>query len=150
MPNVGPHHGSHTELVNSQARQLSQLEAGFAWGLLWIRDADARTTPEFDFNRSRVAADRSVVMVQVAHEQEGPVEVVVWDSIPALPRKVIWQGHLQVPSGTLVVTDTQGTISLNVSLAEPVCELAILVEPDDTFPASRVDVVVVRGQLSEL
>lgn len=120
---------------------LGELDAAFPWGILLVTDdASTEPIPSWASDDEQVAACDSALVVRVMHGQEGDAEVRVWSVQGEPGGNEVFEGFLEVPSGTLRVADALSEQVLRLSL-EP-GRHTVTVYVDEPHEAAKVDVVI--------
>jgi hypothetical protein len=120
---------------------LGELDAAFPWGMLLVTDdASTEPIPSWGSEDEQVAACDSALVVRVMHGQEGRAEVRVWSSHGEAAGSEVFRGFLEIPSGTLRVTDALSEQIIRLSL-EP-GRHPVKVYVDEPREAAKVDVVI--------
>lgn len=119
---------------------LAELNADFPWGVLLVTDASStEQIPDWSGPEEMVTAAQSALVVRVRHADEGSVAVRVLDAEPDAG-EMVFEGVLQVTSGSLRVSDATGDSAVNVPV--PSGSLPLRLFADEVSEATAVDVIV--------
>lgn len=119
---------------------LAELNADFPWGVLLVTDASStEQIPDWSSPEEMVTAAQSALVVRVRHADEGSVVVRVLDAEPRTGQ-MVFDGALQISSGSLRVSDATGDSAVDVMAPSGVLRLRLFA--DDVSEATTVDVVV--------
>jgi hypothetical protein len=117
-----------------------QIHGRFPWGLLLITDdASNEAIPTWDETSAPVTSSRTALVVKVLHEVDGPVTVRVARQQSASEGVVMFYGAIDVPSGTLRVSDdATAAQAIRVDVAPGPVSLRIIGERRDSPTAIEV------------
>lgn len=121
--------------------QVGRLEASFPWGTLLVTDGKSSDPiPKWSSDDHQVTASSTALVVRVLHGDEGTAVVRVWRGEGDINGTEEFNGALEVPSGTLLVSDALGKqeIKLNV----PPGPMSIRVFLNEPREATQVDILV--------
>lgn len=119
---------------------LAELDADFPWGVLLITDASStEQIPDWSSPEEMVTAAQSALVVRVRNADEGSVAVRVLDAEPGTGQ-MVFEGALQVTSGSIRVSDATGGSAVDVPA--PLGSLRLRLFADDVSEATAVDVVI--------
>ena len=125
---------------------LAEIEAGFQWGLLLVKDVNSRENiPDWSSPDEQVTAVGSAMVIRVMHEVEGQVSVYVVSDSEEVQGICVFSGALNVPSKVLQVGDALGEQAVHVALDR--ASIAIKVFLDEPVEATKVSLLI--GELSE-
>jgi hypothetical protein len=121
--------------------KLGEIQAEFAFGVLLVTDeGSSEAVPSWGSDDEQVTAATTAAVVRVQHSDEGSVLVRVWDNAANVAGVVAFDGHLQVPSGILKVSDALGSLWLSFAVQAGSCRLRIFV--NSAVEADQLDLVI--------
>lgn len=123
---------------------LAELVAGFPWGVLLITDASSsEPIPSWDSDADQVAVGDSALVVRVLHGDEGEATIRIWSTPEEAPGGLIYEGEIDIPSGTLRVSDALGSAVAEVATEAGRHPISIFA--DSTVEASALHIALDGG-----
>lgn len=124
---------------------VAELCAEFPWGVLLATDASSsEQIPSWASAEDQVAVASTALVVRVMHQDDGEVTIRVWDEPSEVRGDLAFSGELQVPSGSLRVSDAVGNRAIKLPVdAGPV---AVDIFTDAPGEASEVHLVLLSSK----
>ncbi|NIK62005.1 hypothetical protein [Kribbella shirazensis] len=120
---------------------IADLTADFPWGVLLMSDADStEQIPEWTSLDEMVASAEFALVVRVRHADEGSVSVRALEARAGAIGEPVFDGVLQVPSGTLRISDAVGDAAVDVGVSVSPVRLRLFA--DERSEATSIDVVI--------
>ena len=120
---------------------LAEFIADFPWGVLLVTDpGSSELIPDWSSPDEMVTAAQSALVVRVRHADEGSVAVRVLDAQPETAGELVFDGILQVSSGSLRVSDALGDAFVDVPT--PFGSVPVRLFADEVSEATKIVVVV--------
>lgn len=119
----------------------AELVAEFPYGVLLVTDGrSTEPIPSWATPGEQVAVADTALVMRVLHADEGEVSVRVWDSESDVRGALVFAGEIDLPSGTLRISDALGGATEDVDLGSG--RRAIRIFADPSVEASAVDLVM--------
>lgn len=120
---------------------VANLTADFPWGVLLVSDADStELIPESTSLDEMVASGESALVVRVRHADEGSVSVRALEAQAEAIGELVFDGVLQVSSGTLRISDAVGDEAIDVGASVSPVRLRLFA--DERSEATSIEVVI--------